>query len=169
MYEQLKISAEIPNFIRLCPATFLIFFSTTTGTGVVSPYFFTLMYSSRLRWRHTAVKLHPLRLHKRGRIQHRRANLGRLRLGRLLHLRRLTLCVLVRLALLLFLRLMVLMVMMNWLLLSDKLDLVHPFNRVCLYSVNHVIKHVKTFTLIFNEGIFLSVPSKPDTFFQVVH
>src|SRR3990170_1921130 len=88
---------------------------------------------------------------------------------RLLHLRWLTLCVLVWLVLLLFMRLMVLMVMMNWLLLSNKLDLEYPFNRLCLYSVNHVIKHVKTFTLIFNKGIFLSVTSKPNSFLQVVH
>src|SRR3989304_6255833 len=160
----------ISDFIRLCPVTFLIFFTTTAGTGVVSPHFFTLMCRSRLRWRNAAIKLHPLRPHKRGRIQYRLAHLGLLRLRRrLLHLRRLTLCLLIWLELLLFMRLMALMVLMSLLRLSYKLDLEYPFNRICLYSVNHVIKHVKTFTLIFNKGIFLSVASKPDSFFKMVH
>ena len=147
--------------------TLLVFFTTTTGTWVVSPHFFSLMYSIRRGWRYSAIKLHPLRPHNLHGIQYRRAHLCLL--GLLLHLRLLTLRLLACLVLLLFMRLMVLMAMMGRLRLSYKLDLEHPFNRIRLNSVNHVIKHVKTFTLIFNQGIFLAVSSKPDSLFQVVH
>src|SRR3972149_9957990 len=163
-------SAIMSDPIRLCTVTFLVFFTTTTGTWVVSPHFFSLMYSIRPGGRYAAIKLHPLRPHNLHGIQYRRAHLlGLLRLGRFLWLSLQVLRELVLLVLLGLLGLMMLMMLMRRLLLPDKLDLEHPFNRICLYSVNHVIKHVKTFTLIFNQGIFLAVASKPDSFFKMVH
>src|SRR3972149_7870772 len=123
-------SAIMSDPIRLCTVTFLVFFTTTTGTWVVSPHFFSLMYSIRPGGRYSAIKLHPLRPHNLHGIQYRRAHLCLLRLW--LHLRLLTLRLLACLVLLLFMRLMVLMAMMGRLRLSYKLDLEHPFNRIRL-------------------------------------